>query len=288
MALATRPKPPAHSRKRYAGHHRHNKRYLSSYWPYLPMLVVVGLGLLVNSTWSKTAVLGSRSDISAVSLLSDTNAERLDHNEQALTLDSQLSAAAQAKAEDMVRSDYWAHESPSGRTPWSFITSSGYQYSSAGENLAYGFASAEDSVAGWMASPEHRANLLDPEYKDVGFGVATSPDYLGHGRQTVVVAEYARPAGAQAAPQVLAAESKAKPVSRIQIMAGDNAAWALIAVIILSGGAMALFLLRHGYRLQRLVSRGEAFVVHHPYFDIAVVCLITAGVVLTRSGGIIH
>jgi uncharacterized protein YkwD len=290
MALATRPKPNAHARKRQAGHHRHSQQYLRHYWPYLPMLLIVGLGLLVNSVWSRGTVLGSQtSDFSTSALLTETNAERTKQNEQPLTLDTRLAAAAQAKANDMAAHNYWAHTSPDGKTPWTFISGSGYQYQSAGENLAYGFAGASQSVAGWMASPEHRSNILNANYQNVGFGVATASDYLGQGPETIVVAEYGQPAVANVVPstQVLGA-SDSQPVSRVQLLAGTNAQWALVAVITLSGAAMAIFLMRHGYRFHRLLSRGEIFVVQHPAFDFAIVFIIVAGAVLTRSTGLIH
>lgn len=296
MALANRPKPNTHSRKRQAGHHRHSKDYLRSYWPYLPMLLIAGLGLVVNTAWSKSSVLGTKSDFSAVTLLQDTNDQRLKGDETALTLDPQLAAAAQAKAEDMVKNNYWGHTSPDGKTPWSFITASGYQYQRAGENLAYGFSSADDSVAGWMGSPEHRSNILDDSYQNVGFGVASSPDYLGHGPKTIVVAEYGQPAGTVAtAPgtgnptrNVLGAETEALPVARIQVLTGDQSQWALVGVIALSGAAMAVLILRYGYRFHRLLNKGEAFVVHHPYLDIVIVFIIVVGCILTRSSGIIR
>ncbi len=50
MALATRPAPNAHHRKRHAQHHRHSKGYLRTYWPYLPMLAIVGVGAAVNKS----------------------------------------------------------------------------------------------------------------------------------------------------------------------------------------------------------------------------------------------
>jgi uncharacterized protein YkwD len=291
MALATRPKPNTHARKRQAGHHRHSQQYLRHYWPYLPMLLIVGLGLLVNSAWSSGKVLGSQStDFSASALLTETNAERQRQNEQPLTIDSRLAAAAQAKAEDMAANNYWAHTSPDGKTPWTFITGSGYQYRSAGENLAYGFANADQSIAGWMASPEHRNNMLNAAYQNVGFGVASASNYLGQGPETIVVAEYAQPAAApgSASSQVLGSETGSQPVSRIQLLAGDNAEWALVAVVALSGGAMALFLLRHGYRFHRWLNKGGIFVVQHPVFDVAIVVVIVAGAVLTRSSGLIR
>jgi hypothetical protein len=265
---------------------------MSHYWPYLPMLLIVGLGLLVNSAWSDRSVLGTASDFSNATLLNSTNAERTKQGEPALTLDAELTDAAQAKANDMVAKNYWAHNAPDGTTPWMFITGAGYQYRAAGENLAYGFASGADTVAGWMNSPEHRANILNVSYQNVGFGVASSPDFVGEGPKTVIVAEYGQPAAAAApAPadsNVAGVETAATPVSRIQLLGGDNSQWALLAVIVVSGAAMLLFILRHGYRVHRLVSRGEAFVVHHPYFDIAIVFLITAGILLTRSSGFIR
>ncbi|HVX57940.1 MAG TPA: CAP domain-containing protein [Candidatus Saccharimonadales bacterium] len=309
MSLTTRHKPTVHDRKRQAGHHHHSKSYLKSYWPYLPMLLIVSLGLLVNSTWSSKSVLGSSSDFSTASLLNDTNAQRAKLGESALTVNAQLSAAAQAKADDMVRNNYWAHTSPAGRTPWSFITAAGYQYQSAGENLAYGFANANQSVAGWMNSTEHRDNILNAAFRNVGFGVASSSDFVGQGPATVVVAEYAQPAittaaasppGVAAAPPTAAASTPpsnvlgtsadtttSQPVSRIQLLTGPTE-WGLLIAVVITGAAAILFTLRHGYRLHRALARGEAFVTHHPYLDITVVFILTAGCVLTRTGGIIR
>ena len=52
MALATRPKPTAQYKKRQAQHHRHSKLYVKAYWPYLPMLAIIGAGAYVNRLWS--------------------------------------------------------------------------------------------------------------------------------------------------------------------------------------------------------------------------------------------
>lgn len=303
MAIATKPKPKAHHRKRQAQHHKHTKRYVKAYWPYLPMLLIVGLGLMINSAWSG-AVLGSTSDFSAQVLLDATNTQRTEQQQTALTIDPRLSAAAQAKADDMAAQNYWAHTAPDGKTPWTFITASGYQYQTAGENLAYGFASANDTIAGWMNSPEHRANILNSAYQHVGFGVASAPDYQGYGPQIIIVAEYAQPVATTAnitftvpetaenapAPEVRGADTElaAKPVSRVQVITDGNAAWATLAVGLITGAALALFLTRHGFRLHRAITRGEAFVAHHPVFDIAIVVIVTAGFILTRTTGLIR
>jgi len=305
MALATRPKPTVNHKKRQAQHHRHSKGYLKAYWPYLPMILIVAGGLMINSLWASTGhVLGTQSDFSTSSLLNATNTDRLYANEAALTSNTELTAAAQAKANDMVARNYWSHDTPDGRTPWSFITASGYEYQMAGENLAYGFANAAATVAGWMNSPEHRANMLNNNYQNVGFGVASSADYQGKGPETVVVAEYAEPATAVAhitftvpSPTSVVAtnnvqpnisELSAQPVSRIQLLTGGEAPWSMLLVSALAGAALTLFIIRHGIRLRRLLSRGELFISHHPLLDIAVVFIFTAGFILTRAGGIIR
>ncbi len=303
MALATRPKPTVHHKKRQAKHHRHSKHYLKSYWPYLPMLLIVGIGLLVNSAWSASSVLGIKSDFSNSALLAATNSRRLTEKQPTLTLDPQLTAAAQAKAEDMAQANYWAHTSPTGKTPWAFIAASGYQYQTAGENLAYGFANAEDTVTGWMNSPEHRDNILSSTYQNVGFGVASSPNYQGQGPETIVVAEYGQPVAATATisftvPEPTGAttqhiqgtttEPAATPVSRIQMLTGGQAAWSLAALSALAGAALILFITRHSLRLHRALVRGEAFITHHPLLDITIVFIFTTGFVLSRASGIIR
>jgi uncharacterized protein YkwD len=301
MALATRPKRTVHHKKRSGKHHRHSKPYLKAYWPYLPMLLIVAVGIMVNAIWSSNAVLGAHQDFSATSLLSATNQQRRNDAEPALTIDPQLSAAAQAKANDMVSHNYWSHTSPDGQTPWSFITNAGYTYQEAGENLAYGFGSAGSTITGWMNSSEHRANILNADYRAVGFGVAQAADFQGKGAQTVVVAEYAEPASSAAhitftvdnPAHVAGAETKntelaARPVARVQLLTNGQAAWSLAAVSALTGAAISVFVVRHGFRLKRALNHGEAFIAHHPYVDVGIVLVITIGVVLTRTSGIIR
>jgi len=90
----------------------------------------------------------------------------------ALTNSKALNASAQLKANDMVKSNYWAHNDPEGNEPWRFFHAVGYKYKSAGENLAKCYYTPEAVVDAWFASPEHRANILG-DYEDIGFGVGT-------------------------------------------------------------------------------------------------------------------
>lgn len=153
----------------------------------LLILLFVSAGLFTS--FIKTnfpSVLGISSNISNQQLLILTNQQRQDNNLTALTDNPELDQAAANKAADMFSKDYWAHNSPDGTTPWIFIKSSGYNYIYAGENLARGFNNTSDVINAWMNSPEHRKNVLSPNYQNVGFAVVTGK--LG-GEDTVLVVE---------------------------------------------------------------------------------------------------
>jgi len=116
-------------------------------------------------------VLGFATDISTGRLFELTNQKRLENGIPPLVLNQELSNAAAGKAQDMFGNNYWAHISPSGKTPWDFIIGANYQYIYAGENLAKDFQDADGVVSAWMNSPSHRDNLLQAKYKDVGFAI---------------------------------------------------------------------------------------------------------------------
>ena len=204
MTLQTAKKRPTrtHQKKRTGQHHTHNRHYLKSYWPYIPVFAVLSFGILLNSWISQAhrSVLGYATDMSIQSLLDDTNQQRSANGESGLGLNGQLNQAAQAKANDMAARDYWSHNTPDGQAPWTFITAAGYSYQTAGENLAYGFATAADTLTGWMNSPGHRANILNAGFTEVGFGIINIANYQGSGPETLVVAMYAAPYAAPAAP----------------------------------------------------------------------------------------
>jgi len=184
--------------------HKHTPHYLKHYLPYLPTLLVLFIGLLfggVNSPVNNRGVLAYATEMSQGGLLSSTNSYRSNAGKKSLSLNSKLTAAAQAKANDMVNRDYWSHNTPDGKEPWVFIQNAGYSYTKAGENLAYGFSTSSATVVGWMNSPTHKANMLDASFTEVGFGYANSSDFNNSGKETVVVAMYGK-------PQVLASTSE--------------------------------------------------------------------------------
>ena len=152
---------------------------------YLQFLIFVGVALFVIRT-TTPRILGTVT-FSAEQIVSLTNQKRVESGLPPLAFNSQLASAAAAKASDMIANDYWAHNSPSGKTPWSFITAAGYKYVYAGENLARDFDDAGSVVDAWMNSSSHRENLLDKNFKDIG--VAVQSGKLA-GREGILVVQH--------------------------------------------------------------------------------------------------
>lgn len=105
-------------------------------------------------------------------IIHQTNRERVRNGIGGLTENTQLDAAAFAKAQDMARKGYFAHVGPGGIQPWEWIRAAGYTYQYAGENLAVRFVDSSDVVNAWMASPSHHANMVKEVYTDIGVGIA--------------------------------------------------------------------------------------------------------------------
>lgn len=281
-------------RKRLGQHHNQNSRhYTKAYWPYLPVFAVLLLGIIFNGTLNQQqhSVLGYSTGISPDALLAQTNDYRTTYHEPALELNPLLTAAAQAKANDMVKKNYWSHVTPSGEQPWGFVTAAGYQYEAAGENLAYGFATSSQVMIAWMNSSEHRANILDADYQDVGFATANSPDFRGTGPETVVVAEYAEPIGMinqntgtyASAPVPLGTD--VQPVSRLQLINQDQ--WAELIMAALAGAAITLFFVRHALAWRRVLVKGEQFVLNHPLLDAALMGAVVLVFIYAHTAGVI-
>lgn len=114
-----------------------------------------------------------------------TNQSRKEYGIGALTMNQQLTQAAQSKANDMLAKGYFAHTSPDGKSPWDFIKASGYKYTTAGENLAVDFTCAECVEEAWMNSPGHKANILNKYFEEIGIGIAQG-QFEGHNAIFVV------------------------------------------------------------------------------------------------------
>ncbi len=115
----------------------------------------------------------TRVQLSAKAVIALTNKERADNgNLSALKESSKLNASAALKVKDMFALQYFEHESPKGVRVGDLGAEVGYEYIIIGENLALGnFASDKALVDAWMASPGHRANILNSHYSDIGVAV---------------------------------------------------------------------------------------------------------------------
>ncbi len=109
------------------------------------------------------------------------NRDRKINKLSSLEKDSLLSQAAQKHAEDMLARKYFAHVSPEGTTPSQrYVIVGGDRHLSIGENIAKGgakgvaltYSEVEKWQRGWMYSNGHRQNLLTPEHRKFGYGVA--------------------------------------------------------------------------------------------------------------------
>lgn len=126
-------------------------------------------------------------EVNRIALLNLTNQERQNINLNFLREDQQLDEAAYLKAQDMLENDYFAHTSPSGISPWYWLDKVGYDYQYAGENLAIDFLDSEELYSAWINSPSHKANIVNPNYQDIGIAVVTGEF---QGRETTVVVQF--------------------------------------------------------------------------------------------------
>src|ERR1043166_189631 len=127
-------------------------------------------------------------DITPDSVLSEMNSYRAKQGLAPLRFDPRLVLAAGDRMQDMEDLQYWSHDAPDGRAPVVWLKPRGYDFRFAGENLATGFETVELLVQGWMESPGHRANIMSPDYDDVGIAVIDgSTTHRATGKSVVVM-----------------------------------------------------------------------------------------------------
>lgn len=215
-------------------------------------------------------VLGAEADITLSGLLDASNRVRQADGESSLTLNSQLTKAAQLKVKDMFDQQYWAHTSPDGTTPWYWFGEASYFYTEAGENLAKNFSTADGVVAAWMQSPTHRANLLKAAYKDVGFAVMSGT--LDDRNVSVVVAMYGTPA--QTAIQGSSATNASDTSQNFSVIARlglglQSLTPAAIGSLILLLLSANVALVAHFYRRKLPIALRRSWYQHHGAYKAA-------------------
>lgn len=270
---------------------KHTKKYTKVYAPYLPAIIGLVIGavfLFPGASKNSGSVLSYATSTNSNSLLHETNDERTGNGLGRLEIDKALSSAAQAKAQDMASRNYWSHVTPDGKQPWYFINKYGYDYSEASENLAYGFTSGKDTVSGWMNSPEHRKAMLNPDISEVGFGIANSIDYQGHGPETIVVALYARPGKPGAGKVDSASYSRPAVISFGQLLSGGKLPWVNLLLGMAIGVILMYLVAKHSLKLRKKLREGERYVLKHPLMDVTLLSLLVLMIALIKTAGFIQ
>ncbi len=241
------------------------------------------------ATTGHIAVLGRVTTVDATQLLAETNNARAKAGLPALTVNEDLNRAAGLKAQDMITNDYWSHNSPTGVSPWKWLTDVGYNYSIAGENLAKNYPNAAATVDAWMASPSHRQNILNQKYTDVGFAVTEG--VLGEQDTTLVVAYYG-------APQVAGVATPGDSELNVAPVTGDigsilayfmSALQSLSPVTIISlmllTSVVIVASLAHHFR--RLLPKGwrKTWRSHHGLFTIVGAVGLALAMIFATGGG---
>lgn len=132
-------------------------------------------------------------------VLSQINFIRAAHELAPLRLSAELGHAARQHSDEMVVDGYFQHDSFDGSVFWkriaSFYPSSGYGYWSVGENLLWGSPNVGSvgALQMWMRSPDHRANILNPRWREIGVSAVhavNAPGAYGHRTVTIITTDF--------------------------------------------------------------------------------------------------
>ncbi len=159
-----------------------NTRFLFYYAIFLFILKIAVIPFLLY--FPQTAFFAN---LTKTGLIELTNSARQNLGYQTLKENPALSQAAYIKAVDMVEKGYFDHYTPEGYPPWYWLQRMGYNYSSAGENLAIGFLESEQVHSAWMNSYSHKQNILNPKYQEIGIAVLKANF---QGNETTLVVQF--------------------------------------------------------------------------------------------------
>lgn len=99
------------------------------------------------------------------------NAHRESVGCAALTWNLDVADVAQSHSVDMVARDFFDHTNPDGASPFDRMSDAGITYSRAAENIAWGYATPDAVLTGWLDSPGHRANIENCSLTEHGVGL---------------------------------------------------------------------------------------------------------------------
>jgi uncharacterized protein YkwD len=139
-------------------------------WIAKSVLAVSTLALVLYHGTQSVRAQNVPSDAEEILIL--VNQRRAEEGMAPLRRNAALEKAAQSWAATMAKTGYFSHTGRDGSTSQMRIAAAGYQGVRTGENLARGFSNPISVMNGWMMSAAHRRNILDPEFTDLGVGVA--------------------------------------------------------------------------------------------------------------------
>ncbi len=120
----------------------------------------------------KTVIEDTQSYLTREGVIKWTNIQRSKNGLSPLKDNKKLNVSAEIKAADMLKGQYFEHESPIGVGAGDLFLKVGYDFIASGENLAMGnFKDDQILVQAWMDSPGHRANILNNKYQEIGVAV---------------------------------------------------------------------------------------------------------------------
>lgn len=103
----------------------------------------------------------------------------------ALTYSCEIAPAALAHSIDMATNNFFSHTGSDGLKASQRVDATGYQWRVVGENIAAGYHDVDSVMAGWLESPGHCRNIMDPRFEEVAVErvLAENADYSSYWTQ---------------------------------------------------------------------------------------------------------
>ena len=120
---------------------------------------------------------GENGELEKTELLKLHNSERQQKKINSLSINPDAMKSAQKHADWMAKKNKLSHTGEGNSQPWDRIEGN---WSSVGENIAYGADTPEEVVSMWMKSTGHKKNILSKDYNGVGFGISYHIDKNGN------------------------------------------------------------------------------------------------------------
>lgn len=150
------------------------------------LLSLAGLLFWGSLLFAFTSSIEAQDNITLQSVYKAVNKERSENGLDSLKIDSDLEESACLKADDILKNQYWSHNSPTGVEPWKWFKDAEYDFDFAGENLAEGYETTKVLFEEWTNSPSHEANIIG-DFEDIGVCIRSG---VLNGKQTTLVVNH--------------------------------------------------------------------------------------------------